>query len=215
MTKTEVASPARENTIGLVLAGGKATRMGGVNKGLVPFRGEPMAGRVIRTLSGQVSSVWVSANRDGQAFMRLGAEKVLPDALEGFPGPLAALDSLNECLKTEKARGVEWVLTVPCDVPLVPKTLLKVFVEAFDGRPAYTVETGGFDQNTISLIHVSALSAVRPFLAAGDRKLGLWFERLGRGHVHWMGAESAFANVNSPEELRQLEFEECERWNDD
>lgn len=208
MTKTAVSPPSMENTLGLVLAGGRATRMGGVNKGLVLFRGEPMAGRIIRTLAGQVSRVWVSANRDAQAFVSLGAQKVFADVLEGFPGPLAALDSLNECLKTEKAKDVEWVLTVPCDVPLVPETLLDVLAEAFDGRSAYTIEMGGFDQNTISLVHVSALEAVRPFLAAGDRKLGLWFERLGREHVHWTGEESAFANINSHEELRQLEFDE-------
>ena len=96
MTKTAVAAPERANTIGLVLAGGRATRMGGVNKGLVLFNGEPMAGRVIRTLAGQVSRVWVSANRDADAFVKLGAQKVFADVLEGFPGPLAALDSLNE-----------------------------------------------------------------------------------------------------------------------
>lgn len=87
MTKTAVAAPERANTIGLVLAGGRATRMGGVNKGLVLFNGEPMAGRVIRTLAGQVSRVWVSANRDADAFVKLGAQKVFADVLEGFPGP--------------------------------------------------------------------------------------------------------------------------------
>lgn len=143
MTKTAVAAPERANTIGLVLAGGRATRMGGVNKGLVLFNGEPMAGRVIRTLAGQVSRVWVSANRDADAFVKLGAQKVFADVLEGFPGPLAALDSLNERLRTEGTEGVEWILTVPCDVPLVPETLLEVFAGAFDGSPAYTIETGG------------------------------------------------------------------------
>lgn len=207
MTKTAVAAPERANTIGLVLAGGRATRMGGVNKGLVLFNGEPMAGRVIRTLAGQVSRVWVSANRDADAFVKLGAQKVFADVLEGFPGPLAALDSLNERLRTEGTEGVEWILTVPCDVPLVPETLLEVFVGAFDGSPAYTIETGGYDQNTISLVHVSVLPTVRPFLEGGDRKLGLWFERQGRGHVHWDGLKSDFYNVNAPQDLRQLESE--------
>lgn len=101
-----------------------------------------MAGRVIRTLAGQVSRVWVSANRDADAFVKLGAQKVFADVLEGFPGPLAALDSLNERLRTEGTEGVEWILTVPCDVPLVPETLLEVFAGAFDGSPAYTIETG-------------------------------------------------------------------------
>ena len=190
MTKTAVAAPERANTIGLVLAGGRATRMGGVNKGLVVFNGEPMAGRVIRTLAGQVSRVWVSANRDADAFVKLGAQKVFADVLEGFPGPLAALDSLNERLRTEGTEGVEWILT-----------------GAFDGSPAYTIETGGYDQNTISLVHVSVLPTVRPFLEGGDRKLGLWFERQGRGHVHWDGPKSDFYNVNAPQDLRQLESE--------
>ena len=92
-------------------------------------------------------------------------------------------------------------------MPLVPATLLEVFAGAFDGSPAYTIETGGYDQNTISLVHVSVLPTVRPFLEGGDRKLGLWFERQGRGHVHWDGPESDFSNVNSPQDLRQLESE--------
>ena len=146
-------------------------------------------------------------NRDADAFVKLGAQKVFADVLEGFPGPLAALDSLNERLRTEGTEGVEWILTVPCDVPLVPETLLEVFVGAFDGSPAYTIETGGYDQNTISLVHVSVLPTVRPFLEGGDRKLGLWFERQGRGHVHWDGPKSDFYNVNAPQDLRQLESE--------
>ena len=84
---------------------------------------------------------------------------------------------------------------------------LEVFVGAFDGSPAYTIETGGYDQNTISLVHVSVLPTVRPFLEGGDRKLGLWFERQGRGHVHWDGPKSDFYNVNAPQDLRQLESE--------
>lgn len=211
MTKTAVAAPDKDNTIGLVLAGGRATRMGGVNKGLVPFEGEPMAGRVIRTLSGQVSRVWVSANRDVDAFVELGAQKVLSDVLEGYPGPLAALDSLNECLKTESLPDVEWVLTVPCDVPLVPEVLLETFAKDFDGKTAYTIEAGGYDQNAISLVHVSRLSTVRPFLAGGDRKLGFWFQMQGRKRVSWDGFEKAFANVNSPKELQELENADMER----
>lgn len=196
--------PARDNTLGLVLAGGRATRMGGVNKGLVLFGGEPMANRVIRTLKGQTAAVWVSANRDAEAFYALGADRVFADLRDDRPGPLAALEALTEKVLPEP---FEWVLMTPCDVPLVPESLLDVLTEAFERECAltYTIRAAGRDQNAVALVHRSALNHVGDFLSRGDRKLGLWFEETGRVRVPWVGDETVFENVNSPDELKALE----------
>ena len=68
MQPMSMDAPSKNNTLGLVLAGGRATRMNGVNKGLVPFKGKPMAAWVIDALLQQTSRVWVSAKRDHEDF---------------------------------------------------------------------------------------------------------------------------------------------------
>ena len=196
-----VSVPVQENTVGILLAGGRATRMGGVNKGLVPFLGEPMAGRIIKRLRPQVKSIVASVNRDAEAYLALGADLAVPDRFEGYPGPLAALDAAGA------AADAEWLLTVPCDVPLIPENLLERLSEGFRQHPAraLTVRTDGRDQNTIALVHRSLLAEIKPFIDRGDRKLGLWFDDNGRERVEWSEPGLCFVNVNSPEELEALE----------
>ena len=193
--------PEKGNTAGVLLAGGRATRMGGVNKGLVLSSGEPMAGRIIRRLRPQVGTIVASVNRDAEAYIELGADLAVPDRLTGFPGPLAALDAAGTVTKAE------WLLTVPCDVPLIPENLLERLSSAFaqSPAPALTVRADGRDQNTIALIHRSLLPTIRPFIERGDRKLGLWFEENKRIRVEWSDPGFGFVNVNSPEELQSLE----------
>ena len=163
MTKTAVAAPERANTIGLVLAGGRATRMGGVNKGLVLFNGEPMAGRVIRTLAGQVSRVWVSANRDADAFVKLGRRRSLPTcSRDSRSARCARLAQRAPQDRGDGGRRVDSHGGGGGGAARGGGAPPGVFVGAFDGSPAYTIETGGYDQNTISLVHVSVLPTVRP-----------------------------------------------------
>ena len=196
-----VSVPVKENTVGILLAGGRATRMGGANKGLVPFLGEPMAGRIIKRIRPQVKSIVASVNRDAEAYLALGADQAVPDRFEGYPGPLAALDAAGA------AADAEWLLTVPCDVPLIPENLLARLSLAFRKHPAraLTVRTDGRDQNTIALVHRSLLAEIKPFIDRGDRKLGLWFDDNGRERVEWPEPGLSFVNVNSPEELEALE----------
>ena len=194
-------APEKGNTAGILLAGGRATRMGGVNKGLMPFSGEPMAGRIIRRLRPQVGTIVASVNRDAEAYIELGADLTIADRLTGFPGPLAALDAAGT------VTDAEWLLTVPCDVPLIPEDLLQKLSSGFAEThvPALTVRADGRDQNTIALVHRSLLPTIRPFIERGDRKLGLWFDENKRARVEWADPGFGFVNVNSPEELLALE----------
>lgn len=204
MQSMRLDAPSKDNTLGLVLAGGRATRMGGVNKGLVPFKDKPMAVWVIEALSQQTSTIWVSANRDEEAFMALGGSRVIRDVLKDFPGPLAALDSLNEASLPDT---FAWVLMVPCDVPLVPTDLLEHFQEAYGQQPgrAYIVSANGRQHNTIALIHRSVLSTVRAFLLRGDRKVGLWFAEQKQVVVPWDEKANCFENLNSLEDIEHLQ----------
>lgn len=194
--------PTRANTLGYLLAGGRATRMGGCNKALVPWKGTAMGQYVVRQLQKQCHAVWASANRDFSAIGALGVQKVLPDIYPGFAGPLAALDAL-----ADQAPACEWVLTAPCDVPGLPENLLPLLARAAQNAdvPIFTIEAGGRTHNTIALIHTSVLPGIRSFLQRGDRKVGLWMHEQGCQSVVWDGDERAFANVNTAEELQALE----------
>lgn len=113
------------NTVGLIYAGGKATRMGGINKAFACFEGRRLIDHVLDTLRAQCSRVIISANRDLDEFAGM-ADAVLPDVGTDFPGPLGALAAfsllhLPDC---------EWVLTAPCDAPRAPRTLLLQFAAA-------------------------------------------------------------------------------------
>lgn len=87
--------PQKKNILGYLISGGQATRMGGINKAGVCFRGVPMGERIIKTLSKQAAQVWVSANRDVDMFLKFGAKRVLKDRVEGSMGPLAGLEALE------------------------------------------------------------------------------------------------------------------------
>jgi len=105
-----------------VLAGGLGRRMGGVDKGLQPFRGKPMAQWAIERLAPQVDELIVNANQNRSDYERFGY-RVVADELSGFAGPLAGLHA------GMKAAGRDLVVTVPCDSPFLPGDLLQKVTE--------------------------------------------------------------------------------------
>jgi molybdenum cofactor guanylyltransferase len=117
------------NLTGLVLAGGRGTRMGGVDKGLQLLHGEPLAAHVLKRLAAQTGPLLISANRHAEVYAGLGAPfgaAVVADTLAGFPGPLAGL------LAGLRAAGTEFVLSAPCDSPGLPADLAARLALAFD-----------------------------------------------------------------------------------
>lgn len=196
-----------ESTALLLLAGGRSSRMGGVNKAFVPFGETTLVENVLSRVRGVFSERWVSANRDEERFEKLGL-RVLRDVRAGFPGPLGGVEALA-CVGT----NARWVLTVPCDTPFLPMDLLERFHGALrtdralgKERRAYVAYAGGRLQSTVALLSQEALQSAAPFLDAGERKLGLWFEKIGAGVVRWDDvSQKAFENINTPED--------CLKWN--
>ena len=112
-----------QHVTGLVLAGGRGTRMGGVDKGLQLFEGNPLALHALRRLQPQVAGVAVNANRNLPAYEAFDAP-VWPDGLADYPGPLAGfLSGLSHC-------PTPWLLTIPCDTPRFPTDLAERMIEA-------------------------------------------------------------------------------------
>ena len=189
---------------GLILAGGRAQRMGGIDKGLIPFHGKPMIESTITRLKPQVSTILINANRSITKYAHYGYP-VLMDQTPDFSGPLAGFSiGLKHC-KTP------YLLTSPCDSPLLPMDLAeKMAVELEDSNLelvfASSKEADGkiWSQPVFCLMKNSLQDSLDAFLSKGDLKIDRWFKELRSGTVVFENAQ-AFANVNTPEELTALE----------
>jgi molybdenum cofactor guanylyltransferase len=184
---------------GLVLAGGLGSRMGGVDKGLQPWRGRPLVAHVLERLAPQVGEVLINANRNLATYGQFGPP-VLPDSLPDHPGPLAGfLAGLQAC-------RTPWLVTAPCDSPLLPQDLVQQLHQGATSADVSVVmaETQGKYQPVFCLMRVGVASSLLQFLAEGGRKIDRWALSAGAVAVPFDDA-SAFANANTLEELRAME----------
>jgi len=189
-----------ETITGLVLAGGLARRMGGLDKGLVPLAGKPMVEHVLNGLKGQVGRLLVNANRNLPEYARFGYP-VVSDSIEGYLGPLAGALSALEVIDTE------FLLTVPCDSPLVAPDLASRMHQALASRDAdLAVAHDGQRQQPVFLLLKKGLAAdLQDYLASGERKIDRWFARHRLAEADLSDRPDSFINVNEPEERERLE----------
>ncbi len=191
--------PSASGVTGLVLAGGRGTRMGNVDKGLQDFGGQPMVAHVLHRLMPQVSALLINANQNFAAYAAF-AHPVWPDAIGGFAGPLAGLHiGLTHCL-------TPWIVTVPCDTPFLPLDLVQRLQHAqqqndFDIAVAVTGEGAARQPHPVfCLARATLLPHLSAYLAKGGRKVDAWYRSLRVVEVGFEN-EAAFRNINTPEEL--------------
>ncbi|MFO1267497.1 MAG: molybdenum cofactor guanylyltransferase MobA [Rubrivivax sp.] len=212
MTEPLASPPASATVTGLVLAGGRGSRMGGVDKGLQLLDGRPLVAHALERLRPQVAALAINANRNTEAYAAFGVP-VWPDALADYPGPLAGMLA---GLAGIEGTGSEWLVTVPCDTPRFPVDLvarLLVAARAAGVRAAMPVTanaevTGGdagapLPQPVFCLLHRSLRPALEAALAAGERKIERFTRAQGQVLVPFDDAQ-AFFNANTPEELERL-----------
>lgn len=192
-----------QDITGLVLAGGRGSRMGGVDKGLQTLQGVPLALHALLRLQPQVGATLLNANRNLAAYESFGVP-VWPDALPDFPGPLAGfLAGLEHC-------ETEWLITVPCDTPRFPEDLVKRLADAAEAAGAeiampVTEEDGAPQvQPVFCLMKASLLESLVRFTGEGGRKIDRWAAQHRRVEVPFADA-AAFFNANTLAELRQLD----------
>ena len=185
---------------GVVLAGGQGSRMGGVDKGLAAFGGKPMVAHVIERLAPQVDELLVNANRNLEAYAAFG-HRVVADGIEGFAGPLAGFER-----GLAHASG-DLVVTSPCDSPFLPADLVARLRAALDGAGAQlaVAKTGGQAHPVFSLMRRDVHPSLRDFLASGQRKIDKWYAGLAVVEVAFDDEEDAFRNINTRDELANLE----------
>lgn len=193
----------RQQVAGLILAGGQGSRMQGNDKGLATLRGEPLVAHVARRLAPQVGTLIVSANRNADRYARYG--RVVADdtdALGAWQGPLAGLAA-----GLAAAASCVWLVVTPCDTPFLPADLAQRLIAAAQaaGAPLAYAMAGGQRHPACMALRTSLLPTLRDYLAAGERKVGLWQSRVGGVGAPFDDAPGAFMNLNTPEELAAAE----------
>lgn len=197
---------------GLILAGGRGSRMGGVDKGLQNFNGMPLALHTLMRLQLQVGSVMINANRNLSAYESFGAE-VWPDVLADYAGPLAGfLTGLERC-------ETPYMVTVPCDTPRFPLDLVARLAAALERDDAEIAMAAGPEtdaqgqtqvrtQPVFCLLRIELLESLVKFTQGGGRKIDAWTAQHRTVVVPFdlPGDDPlAFANANTLAELKQLE----------
>ena len=184
---------------GLVLAGGRGSRMGGADKGLLLLDGQALARHVLRRLAPQVGPLLISANRHADAYAGFGAEVVADDDPGAYAGPLAGIAAgLRAC-------GTEWLLSAPCDAPFLPPDLarrLSAAALACD-RPAAIALAAGRRQPVFALLRRDLLESLTSFLRGGGRKVETWLAQVGFAEAAF-DEPGCFDNINLPEQLEAL-----------
>ena len=182
---------------GLILAGGQARRMGGIDKGLIKLQGRAMIAYIIDALLPQVSSLLINANRNLDAYQAFGF-KVFSDDIDGFQGPLAGMAAgLKHCQS-------EYMATVPCDSPVLPPDYVNTLHCAT--QQAGSKISVGFDgkrlQPVYALIHVTLLPDLLDYLAAGERKIDSWYHNHGYVKADFSCYPQMFTNINTRADLQ-------------
>ncbi|OSQ51034.1 molybdenum cofactor guanylyltransferase MobA [Marivita geojedonensis] len=203
--------------LGVILAGGLATRMGGGDKALLSVGGQTLLKRVIDRLQPQVAGMALNANGDAARFDGFGLP-VLPDSIEGFPGPLAGVLA---GLDWAAEQGAEAIVTVAADTPFFPDDLVAVLQDKAQGmaHPLVLAATPRGEEKTKSMSRsglirhptfglwpVALRDDLRAALEDGIKKVVIWTEKHGgREAVFKTDQGDPFFNVNTPEDLEAAE----------
>ena len=191
---------ANSQITGVVLAGGKASRMGGKDKGLMLLNGKPLWQHVADRLRPQVNSIVISANRNLPVYQASGLP-IITDTLPGYPGPLAGILSVIQQV------SAEWFLFCPCDTPFIPEFLAERLEINRHQAPVVWVHDGERDHPAVVLVHRSLASKIEEYLARGDRRVMVFMREVGGHSVDFSDMKSAFHNMNTPQDLQQNKVE--------
>jgi len=183
----------------VVLAGGKAERMAGQNKGLIELAGKPMVAHVLEKLEPAITKV-ISANNDLNLYERLGYP-VIKDCLPGQRGPLCGMYSAMQYLKTE------WLLSVPCDVPCLPDDYTKRMTSHDGHAKAYVAFDGQRQHSGCCLLHHSLQADLLEHLERQQLAVHQFLKKHHAQQIDFSDESEGFININTPEQLKKLETE--------
>ena len=191
----------RQNKVsGVVLSGGMARRMQQQDKGLLPFKNRPLISYPLAAMAPLVDELWISANRNQLQYRQFGYP-VIGDLGQTFDGPLAGI------LAAMRVAIHPILLIAPCDSPLIDTTHLQRLLSALD-EPAIDIACA-FDGERLhpvfAALRTDLQSDLQAYLQGGERKLQAWFRQHRLATVDFSDRLKLFANINTPEELAELE----------
>ena len=191
----------RHDITGVVLAGGRARRMGGEDKGLIAVNGEAMVLHALRGLTPQVGALLVNANRNREHYAKLGNCDVVADEGGDYAGPLAGMASAMQRAKTR------YILTVPCDSPLLAPSLGERLFAALvaDDAEISVAHDGTRMQPVFALLDCALRQSIVDYLASGGRKIDTWYAQRRLALAELADHPDMFLNINTPEERALLE----------
>jgi len=197
------SSPTRNSTRTLgavILAGGLARRMGGVDKGLIKVAGKPMVQYALECVQPHVSDLVINANRNIEQYSQFGVP-VVPDNLAGHQGPLAGLSAAMATMNTDV------VLMCPCDSPFIEEELVVALLQSFNqgDHDIAVAHDGERLQPVFCAVRQNAKNSLDSFLLSGERKIDKWF---AAHTVHAVNAEAflnSFVNINTEDERLKAE----------
>ncbi len=191
----------RQDITGVVLAGGRARRMGGEDKGLIRVGGEAMVVHALRGLEPQVGALLVNANRNQERYAELGGCDVVADTEGDYAGPLAGMASAMRRATTR------YILTVPCDSPLLASRLGERLFGALlaDDAEISVAHDGTRMQPVFALLDCALRQSIVDYLASGGRKIDAWYAQRRLAIADLSDDPDMFLNINTPEDHTLLE----------
>jgi len=190
----------KQKITAVILAGGRAQRMGGEDKGLLQVQGKPMIEYIIDTLRSQVGQIIINANRNLERYQQYGYP-VVEDMMGEYFGPLVGMASGMQHSQTE------YVVTVPCDSPLLPQDLVNNLyhqLQADDAKLA-VAHDGERMQPVFALLRCELLPDLLHYLNSGGRKIDTWYAQHHTALADFSKANNAFMNINSPSDQSAIE----------
>ncbi|MCK5359569.1 MAG: molybdenum cofactor guanylyltransferase [Gammaproteobacteria bacterium] len=187
-----MSSPDKENITAVILAGGRGRRLGGQDKGLLELNGKPLIEFILDAIKPQVKTVIINANRNQDVYATY-SYPVVSDDMTDFQGPLAGFArALSAC-------NTDYILTLPCDGPAVPADLAARLSKALidDEAELSVAHDSQRMQPVYALIPRSLLGSLLTFLAAGDRKIDLWYAQHKFALADFSDVVESFFNINT------------------
>ena len=193
---------SQQQVSAVILAGGMGRRMGGQDKGQLELNGRPLIEYVLETIQPQVKTILINANRHQAEYARYGYP-VVPDLLQGYQGPLAGFAA------GMRAATTPYVVTLPCDGPFSPPDLVARLAAALEkGHADIAVAHDGERlQPVYALLPTSLSASLESFLAAGERKIDLWYTQHKMVRVDFSDVAKTFRNINTPQDQHRLQQE--------
>ena len=193
---------SQQQVSAVILAGGMGRRMGGQDKGQIELNGRLLIEYVLETIQPQVKTILINANRHQAEYARYGYP-VVPDLLQGYQGPLAGFAT------GMRAATTPYIVTLPCDGPFSPPDLVARLAVALEKEHAdiAVAHDGERLQPVYALLPISLLPNLESFLAAGERKIDLWYAQHNMARVDFSDVAKTFRNINTPQDQHHLQQE--------